>query len=302
VVVVLMAAMVHGLAPQRVERLRQVMGIDEKTLERWRTWWMETFVQGGFWKGAKGRLERPADERRMPFSLMKAHGMLKRRRLGGRRYTAGAEAAEQRFEDREIRSYECEYVNVLWHLDFHHGSLPVLTSPGQWEYPVLLGILDDHSRLCCHAQWYLSETTEVLAHGLHQAFLKRDLCRALMSDQGSAMKAAETVQGLQRLSVLHEMTLPYSPYQNGKQESFWGQVEGRPLAMLAGCKDLTLRRLNEATLAWVEMEYNRKVHSETGRTPLSCFVEDKDVGRRCPCAEDLEIAFTAQHTRTQRRC
>jgi transposase InsO family protein len=232
---------------------------------------------------------------------MKAHGMLKRRRLGGRRHTAGAEAAEQRFEDREIRSYECEYVNGLWHLDFHHGSVRVLTSPGQWEYPVLLGILDDHSRLCCHAQWYLSETAEVLAHGLRQAFLKRDLCRALMSDQGSAMKAAETTQGLRRLSVLHEMTLPYSPYQNGKQESFWGQVEGRLLAMLAGCKDLTLRRLNEATLAWVEMEYNRKVHSETGRTPLSCFVEDKDVGRRCPSAEDLEIAFTAQYTRTQRR-
>ncbi len=45
---------------------------------------------------------------------MQAHGMLKRRRLGGRRRTAGAEAAEARFEDREIRSYESEYVNALW--------------------------------------------------------------------------------------------------------------------------------------------------------------------------------------------
>jgi len=72
VVVVLMAAMVHGLAPQRVERLRQVLGIDEKTLERWRTWWLETFVQSGFWKGAKGRLKEPADEGRMPLSLVEA--------------------------------------------------------------------------------------------------------------------------------------------------------------------------------------------------------------------------------------
>ena len=45
---------------------------------------------------------------------MKAHGMLKRRRLGGRKRTAGAQAAEQRFEDLEIRSYESEYVNALW--------------------------------------------------------------------------------------------------------------------------------------------------------------------------------------------
>ena len=233
---------------------------------------------------------------------MKAHGMLKRRRLGGRKRTAGAQAAEQRFEDLEIRSYESEHVNALWHLDFHHGSVPVLTSPGEWVYPLLLGVLDDHSRLCCHAQWYLGETAEKLTHGLSQAFMKRGMPRALMSDNGSAMVAHETVQGLQRLGVVHERTLPYSPYQNGKQESFWGQVEGRLLAMLDGCKeDLTLAELNEATLAWFEMEYNRKVHSETGHPPLARFIAVKDVGRPCPESETLRRAFTAQQLRTQRK-
>jgi putative transposase len=232
---------------------------------------------------------------------MKAHGLLKRRRLGGRRRTAGADAAEQRFEDFEVRSYESEYVNALWHLDFHHGSVPVLSALGQWVYPVLLGILDDYSRLCCHLQWYLRETAEDLIHGLVQAFLKRGLPRALMTDNGSAMIAGETVQGLNRLSVLHERTLPYSPHQNGKQESFWGQVEGRLLAMLDGCEDLTLARLNEATLAWMEMEYNRKVHSETGELPVQRFVAGKDVGRRCPQFDALRQAFTVQCSRTQRK-
>jgi putative transposase len=232
---------------------------------------------------------------------MQAHGMLKRRRLGGRRRTAGAEAAEARFEDREIRSYESEYINALWHLDFHHGSVRVLTAPGQWVYPLLLGILDDHSRLCCHIQWYLNETAEALVHGLSQAFCKRGLCRALMTDNGSAMTAAETEQGLLRLGVVHETTLPYSPYQNGKQESFWGQVEGRLLAMLGATKDLTLAQLNEATLAWSEMEYNRKEHSEIGAPPLRRFVTAKDVGRPSPAFEDLIQAFTAQSNRTQRR-
>jgi len=232
---------------------------------------------------------------------MKAHGMLKRKRLGGRRRTAGAAAAEARFEDREVRSYESEYVNALWHTDYHHGSVRVLTSPGRWVYPLLLGILDDYSRLCCHAQWYLNETAETLVHGLSQAFCKRGLCRALMSDNGGAMTAAETEQGLLRLSVVHETTLPYSPYQNGKQESFWGQVEGRLLAMVAAGRDLTLARLNEATLAWVEMEYNRKVHSELGVAPLTRFVTGKDVGRPSPSFEELTRAFTAQSSRTQRR-
>jgi putative transposase len=232
---------------------------------------------------------------------MQAHGMLKRRRLGGRRRTAGAEAAEARFENREIRSYESEYVNALWHLDFHHGSVRVLTAPGQWVYPLLLGILDDHSRLCCHAQWYLNETAEALVHGLSQAFCKRGLCRALMTDNGGAMTAAETEQGLLRLGVVHETTLPYSPYQNGKQESFWGQVEGRLLAMLPDAKELRLAQLNEATLAWAEMEYNRKVHSELGVAPLRRFITGKDVGRASPAFEGLIQAFTAQSSRTQRR-
>jgi transposase InsO family protein len=77
------------------------------------------------------------------------------------------------------------------------------------------------------------------------------------------MIASETTQGLTRLSIIQNMTLPYSPYQNGKQESFWNPVEGRLLAMLEGQLDLSLVLLNEATQAWVEMEYNREVHSET---------------------------------------
>ena len=232
---------------------------------------------------------------------MQAHGQLKRRRLGGRRRTAGAAAAEARFEAREVRSYESEYVNALWHLDFHHGSVRVLTAPGEWVYPLLLGVMDDHSRLCCHAQWYLRETAEVLVHGLSQAFLKRGLPRALMTDNGGAMVAAETTQGLQRLGVLHETTLPYSPYQNGKQEAFWGPVEGRLLAMLADCEDLTLAQLNEATQAWVEMEYNRRVHSETGATPLGRFISVKDVGRPCPACDALGQAFSMECARMQRR-
>jgi putative transposase len=232
---------------------------------------------------------------------MQAHGMPKRRRLGGKRTSAGAEAAEARFEDLEIRSYESAYVNALWHLDFHHGSVPVLTSPGDWVHPILLGVLDDHSRLCCHAQWYLHETAEDLIHGLLQAFMKRGLPRALMSDNGSAMIAHETTQGLVRLGIVHERTLPYSPYQNGKQESFWGPVEGRLLAMLDGVKDLTLSALNEATQAWVELEHNRSRQREIADTPLSRFIHNKDVGRRCPESEVLRQAFTAECSRKQRK-
>jgi putative transposase len=144
--------------------------------------------------------------------FMKAQGLIKRPRRGPV-HSPGAQATEQRIESREIRSYESQYVNALWHLDFHHGSLRVLLDKGRWVYPLLLGINDDHSRLCCHAQWYLAEAAEELCHGFCQALQKRGLPRALMTDNGSAMLAAETTEGLARLGIFHETTLPYAPFQ-----------------------------------------------------------------------------------------
>jgi transposase InsO family protein len=232
---------------------------------------------------------------------MKAAGLAKQRRLATTE-TAAVREAQRRLEEREVRSYEAAYVNGLWHLDFHRGSKPVLTAAGEWVRPLLLGVLDDRSRLACHVQWYLDdECSEDLVHGLAQALQKRGLPRALMTDNGPAETAAEVEQGLVRLGVVHERTLAHSPYQNGKQECFWAQVEGRLVAMLESCRDLTLGVLNEATQAWVELEYNRTVHSETGQTPLERLLAGPDVGRPSPGSEALRLAFMAEEHRSQRR-
>lgn len=217
------------------------------------------------------------------------------------RHTAGTEVARVRLATVEVRSYESPHTNALWHADFHHGRHPVLSRAGVWQLPVLLGVIDDHSRLACHLQWYLAETAETFVHGLSQALQKRALPRALMTDNGSPMLAAETVAGLHRLGIVHETTLPYSPYQNAKQETFWASVESRLMAMLEGCAELTLERLNEATQAWVELDYNRRTHSELGCSPVARYGDGTDVGRECPASERLRSAFRAEVLRTQRR-
>ena len=232
--------------------------------------------------------------------FMKASGLFRRRRLP-ELATPGEARARSRLEEREVRSYEAEHVHGLWHLDFHEGSRKVVTEDGRSVTPILLGVLDDRSRLCCHLQWYLEETAKALVHGLAQAIQKRGLPRSLLTDNGAAMLAAETREGLARLSILHETTLPYSPYQNGKQEVFWAQVEGRLIAMLEGCPDVTLALLNEATQAWVEEEYHRRVHSEIATTPLSRSLAGPSVERLSPSSEALRFAFTTASVRTQRR-
>src|SRR5260370_30471015 len=96
------------------------------------------------------------------------------------------------------------------------------------------------------------------------------------------MPAAEMTGGLERPGMVHHPPLPYSPEQNGKQESFWGQVEGRLLPMLEGEPELTLDLLNRATQAWVEEEYQRKEHSEIHESPLAALPARAERRSRLP--------------------
>ncbi len=55
--------MIHALKPQRVQRLREVLGIDRRTLERWRQWWLGLFAQSSFWKEARARFHPAAQSK-----------------------------------------------------------------------------------------------------------------------------------------------------------------------------------------------------------------------------------------------
>lgn len=72
-VVVLLSTMVHGLNAERVRRIRQLLNtddrIDRRTLERWRQWWLDTFVRSSFWKEARARFMPPVGEETLPNSL-----------------------------------------------------------------------------------------------------------------------------------------------------------------------------------------------------------------------------------------
>lgn len=122
-----------------------------------------------------------------------------------------------------------------------------------------------------------------------------------LHDATRGMLAEETVNGLATLGIVHQTTLPYSPYQNAKQESFWGRVEGRLMAMLEGESSLTLDALNQATQAWVEQEYHRSLHSEIDATPLDRYLAGPNVRRDSPASEVLSAAFRIEILRRQRR-
>jgi len=80
IVVVLVWAVAHGLSQGRVRRLREALGIDSRTLERWRQWWLESFVQSKFWKQARSRILPAVNQALLPASLCERFNL--KRHLG----------------------------------------------------------------------------------------------------------------------------------------------------------------------------------------------------------------------------
>lgn len=69
-VVLLATAMQHGVTPVRASKLLEVIGASRRTLQRWRQWWLKTFVQTRFWRAASGLFMPPVDEVELPRSLI----------------------------------------------------------------------------------------------------------------------------------------------------------------------------------------------------------------------------------------
>jgi glutathione S-transferase len=78
-VVVLVSAMRLGLKPERLQTLREVLGVDRRTVERWREWWLQAFVDSSFWKAARARFMPPLDPTTLPQSLAVAFAVEERR-------------------------------------------------------------------------------------------------------------------------------------------------------------------------------------------------------------------------------
>lgn len=68
-IVVLASIAYGGLTEQRAHRVRELMGIPRRTLDRWLTWWREPFVDSALWRGGRGLFVPPVDSARLPQSL-----------------------------------------------------------------------------------------------------------------------------------------------------------------------------------------------------------------------------------------
>ena len=82
-IVVLVPVLRQGASPTRVWRLRELVGVSRRTVERWCRWWRSEFVGTPFWRLARGRFAEPVTHEELPSSLLERFGGDEERKLVG---------------------------------------------------------------------------------------------------------------------------------------------------------------------------------------------------------------------------
>lgn len=195
---------------------------------------------------------------------------------------------------KDRRKFEAELPNDLWQADCMHG--PRVVVEGKRRKAFLFGIVDDHSRLIPHAEFYLAENLNNFLQCLKIALVKRGLPRKLYVDNGPYFKAQRLQYSLASLGTALLHTKPYIPQGKGKIERWFRTVR---MCFLPGIPDgLTLAELNEKFAAWID-HYHEKKHSSTAQSPLERYLAGLHLVR--PAPEDIHSYFRIRIVRRVNR-
>lgn len=194
------------------------------------------------------------------------------------------------------RRFEAAFPNEIWQCDVMHGPLVKMDS-GPQRKAYLCAIMDDHSRLVVHAQFYLSEAFDSLKDCLKQAVTRRGLPSKFYVDNGACYKAHHLEQILASLGIALTHSRPYTPQGRGKIERWFRYVRQDFLPNHAH-KPRSLTDLNEELEGWVD-GYNGKVHSVTKMTPYDRFKQNLACVRPAP-ADLIDHFRKVEHRRVKR--
>jgi putative transposase len=186
--------------------------------------------------------------------------------------------------------FEATQPNELWVGDALHG--PQIAG----RKAILFCFLDDHSRLVVGHRWTHVEDTLSAQAALRRGILARGVPDATYLDNGSPFISRQLLRACAELRIALVHSRPGRPQGRGKIERFFRTVRDQFLVEVAHAQVASLEALEEYFVAWVEQVYHRRVHTETGETPLERF--GRGGPPQLPDAALVREAFLFAETRT----
>jgi transposase InsO family protein len=165
---------------------------------------------------------------------------------------------------RAFGRFEADAPNVRWTGDALHG--PTVNG----RKAILFAFIDDHSRLLPGYRWARREDTVRLEAALRDGLAARGTPQTVYLDNGAAMIDKQLLRACASLGIRLVHSRPGQPAGRGKIERFFRTVREQFLVEIGSGRELSdLVQLNTLFTAWVETVYHRRVHSETGQSPLA---------------------------------
>jgi len=183
-----------------------------------------------------------------------------------------------RKKQEDMLKFEVELPNDLWQSDCMHG--PYVIHEGKLRKSFLFAIIDDHSRLITHAQFYLKENIESFLDCFKTALVKRGLPRKLYTDNGAYFKSHKLKYGCASLGIVLTFAKPYRPQGKGKIERFNRTIRMEVLSALQ--KDHSLQELNQILFHFLEEDYHMRKHSSTRQPPMERYLKSVSLLRSAP--------------------
>lgn len=181
---------------------------------------------------------------------------------------------------QDRRRFEAEHSNQIWQCDVLHGPMVFVDGTASLKKSYLMAMIDDHSRLIVHAQFYPSETFDTLKDALRAAISRRGIPQKFYVDNGSCYRSDQLERILASLGIALTHSRPYKPQGRGKIERWFKNIRDSFFPMLPS-GPMTLSALNEALDRFVD-EYNNREHSSIKQTPYSRYRQDLSCVRPAP--------------------
>jgi putative transposase len=167
---------------------------------------------------------------------------------------------------RALGRFEAEHRNELWTGDALHGPL----IDGRRTF--LFAFIDDHSRLLVGYRWAAREDVLNASRALRAGMAARGLPKSVYVDNGSPFVSGQLLRACAVLGIRLIHSTPGRPEGRGKIERVFRTIREQLLVELEDRPPTSLEELNRTFQAWVEQVYHRRVHTETGQTPLERFL------------------------------
>ena len=201
---------------------------------------------------------------------------------------------------KERRSFEAPYSGNLWQTDIMYGPyLPQLNDRSRWikKQTFLVAVIDDHSRLLCHGEFYFKQDILSYLACLKTALSKRGIPEKLYCDNGMVFLSEHVKKIMAELGSVVIHTGIRDCAAKGKIERFFRTVRDsflNPLLTLNPPKNL--EELNRKFWKWSEESYNLKKHSVINTTPVERWMNTSHKVRLLNIGMENEI-FQFETTR-----